>query len=365
MTETKTNRSNDVITQTLIENLTINKQASLLSLCEANHYIKITMAQLQQVLDILLSSKEIIMHNITPTLSNDVRRDSGLRQLRDNLESLEKFVNSSEVTGKKTIIASSCKPCVGAKCNVAIFPLTRGLHLTELPNCYDICSQNVVLPPIPVGLRDLGLYGLFEQLQKYICTSKPVTCCKKEKCNKTNKKIKIVCKNDKKKKQKNCDDNTKCSTLSKSSKCSKSSKDKKSQICVDSCRESTEGTDTTASTISKLFGKSEYTSYGETNSNAESQESSLSSCIQNKDCEQDSTCDMCTDDIITVDACERAQYTKCVYYWKNKFEVASEKVASYIAELSKKLNLLKLSEEYIKEEYTQKVELYRCFDKHQ
>jgi len=399
----KTNHS--IITSTLIENLNINKRAGLLSLCQAEITINLTIKQLHVVLKTLYDCKEIILLKITPTEATDLHRHAGLIELKSKLDDLERFVDSAEVSGKKTIVSTPYKCCDNDKpCDIMIFPLTRGVHLTEKPYCYDVNSQNTILYPVKVGIKDLDLLTLYIQLQQYVKKCRPVSCCpdtcskdlksyksryekddtcdselasrcgsrsyEQESCESLSKKCRKSSSCRSKKSSKSCKTTISLKSLcsnkscqSSTSVCSKSSK-ASSQDCednceIESCEEKSKSKPYPLDKVDNYSnGKIIYETYSRINRDCKNEKL----CSKTNDIDNDVSCCNVPVTVSSKEACDRLKYTKCTYIWKEKLEIATEKIASHIDELNQKLYTLKNLKEYIEEDYKEKIKLYECFD---
>ena len=167
---------NNLMTDILIENICVNREAGILSIKSAINYLEQTRNQLKFLNKYLCKGKKIMLNKITPALASDVLRDSGIKELKCCLEAMENYVCAAEIVGHKTLASSSLKD-VKNKHKNTIFPLTNGVHLIEEPAHYDIECQNFVLKPVYVGLKDLGLFDLYLQLLRYCLTCKALNCC--------------------------------------------------------------------------------------------------------------------------------------------------------------------------------------------
>jgi len=216
---------------------------------------------------ILFLSKKILLNKVTPSLSNDVVRTSGLNEMKQAFDYLIQFIKSAEINGKKTIVSLDDNE----KIFPILFPMTFGVHGLEMPSGYNLNNQNSVFLPVTVGLRDLGLNDLYNQIIKFI------------------------------------------------------ENDAKNKLANDNY-------------------------HNQNNQNNQYDDSDDDLTYKSKQFDEPEK------------SIERLIYTRSLYMWKDSIEKATHKVAIYIDQLKQKINIIQMKEDFIKDEYSTKSELSKCFD---
>lgn len=311
----------DILSQTLNANYKINEKASLLSINQCRTYIQIVTRHLKEVLNRLNEQKKIILCKISPTLSSDVVRLSGLVILKKRMDEMIKFIDSCEVNGRRTIASSDT---INDDNRSILFPMTSGLVFTEEPKYYDINTQNLVFKLIFVGLSDLGLLSFYQQLSNYIEKENITDNCSSSTDNESNT-------------TQSDSETTECNYLKNNLK--NNSENNLENNLDNNNLDNISDLDN----ISNLDNISDFDNLSDFDTNSSDKEI------------------VDIDNYYNEKMFDKSQYTKYVYVWKYKFEKSIEKVAELIDILNSHSDVLEMRKNFIIAETQDKIALNNLF----